>query len=156
MVAEQQKQLSSEVIIHDLTMRYFEAAGLALSCDESLQQSPMSGDRRQVAERHAETRDKLHSRLLTHIVRRLLTSNGEVSFDQIIERSIDPNDAHVVVFERYGGSFSGWLQQLKSDTIDATAKMTVKLIEDNEKLEGILEETEAMKLSIMGILLAEG
>jgi len=152
MVTEQQKQLSPEAAeIHTLAIMYFNNAEMALLYEDGALQEPMNGELHAIAAKQAEERDKRYGKLLTQIVERLLTP-GEVSFDKIIEQSIDSDHGAIQSFENRGGSFSAWLHQLKTDTIDSTAKITLKLMEDSEKLQAILKTIEVMRLTIIEVL----
>ena len=74
--------------------------------------------------------------------------DGEISFDEIIDQSIDPNHGSVRSFEEHGGSFSAWLHQLKSDTINALVAYT-KLIasKDIEERKSIVQDLVVKVLS---------
>lgn len=151
MVTEQQKQSSPEADIHNLAINYFENAGVALFYERGLEVEPLNSKFREVVDEHSANKDKYYSQLLTQVVDRLLTP-GEVDFNEIINESIDPTHGSVRYFEEHGGCFSGWLHQLKSDTIDATAIITRTLREDNDRLRDILRTTKGAEQSVVDVL----
>lgn len=146
MVTEYQLNLKAE--IHTLAINYFDNAGLALLYDRGLAVQRLDGQLRQVAEELLANKDKYYKELLTQIVARLLTS-GKADFDRIIEQSIDPNHGSIKSFEGYGGSFSGWLHQLKTDIINDLAASAVK-VRTGEDIEGKKSMVQKSTAEVLG------